>query len=50
MRLKTFVRMNRAIGRMDLTEWAFELEDSLLYRQCTDRIERYLVTIDESSI
>jgi lysozyme len=50
MRLNTFVRMNRAIGRMDLTEWAFELEDSLLYRQCTDRIERYLVTIDESSI
>ncbi len=45
-RLSKFERMNRAIGRLDLTNWALELEDSLLYRQCTNRIERYLKIID----
>lgn len=47
-RLSRFVRMNRAIGRMDISGWSMELMDSKLYDQCTNRIDRYLDTLDES--
>lgn len=47
-RLSKFVRMNEAIRSMDLRGWAREIEDSRLYRQATNRINRYLVTIKTS--
>lgn len=43
--LSKFVRMNAAIRSMDVNAWVAELIDSRLYRQSTNRIDRYITTL-----
>lgn len=45
-RLARFKHMNAAIAAFDYAGWQRELKDSRLYRQATQRVERYLQAIE----
>ena len=44
-KLAAFVNMNAAIEAKEYGAWVEELKDSRLYRQCTNRCNRYIHTI-----
>jgi hypothetical protein len=43
--LSQFERMNEAIYGKEYATWTVELKDSKLYRQCTNRCNRYIYAI-----
>ena len=44
-----FKRMNKAIHNLDYAGWLVELKDSKLYRQATNRCDRYVTAIVQAA-